>query len=410
MKSSQVGRPRTAGRRDLPDNLLPRPRKSGERVVVYWYWRDPRDGIEKPLKCPDDRATAIRRAKELNAIVTREMADQVITDITASPTRRIAGTPFNTFAIHCLTLAKERGLAENTLRSRKSLTNAAIKWFNDRSIHTLGVPDIAQLLKHYTDQGKNRYAQSLRAVLIDIWNAAKQEGLLSAEHANPAEIARRPVAKVQRARLTLDAFNIILNAAEELGKARGIWVPNSMLLALVTGQRREDLVIAQFRKGRDWDAAWQAWQEGSKHLLHPYPYIDDDRLWIIQQKTGALVSIPLDLRLEVIGLSVGDIIERCRSKIASRHLLHHTIPFGNAPRGSRISIDTVSHAFADARKNTDLEWPGKTPPTFHELRSLSERLYKAQGIDTRALLGHRHARMTEVYNDPRQAEWLTVKA
>ena len=51
----------------------------------------------------------------------------------------------------------------------------------------------------------------------------------------------------------------------------------------------------------------------------------------------------------------------------------------------------------------------RTPPTYHEIRSLAERLYRAQGIDTQALLGHRHARMTEVYADPRQAEWLKVR-
>lgn len=30
------------------------------------------------------------------------------------------------------------------------------------------------------------------------------------------------------------------------------------------------------------------------------------------------------------------------------------------------------------------------------------------GKDTKVLFGHRHARMTEVYSDPRQAEWGTV--
>lgn len=85
-----------------------------------------------------------------------------------------------------------------------------------------------------------------------------------------------------------------------------------------------------------------------------------------------------------------------------------TTPFANAPRGSQVHIDTISRAFADARALTELQWPGKTPPTYHEIRSLSERLYKAQGVDTKALLGHRHERMTEVYHDARQAEWNTV--
>ena len=70
--------------------------------------------------------------------------------------------------------------------------------------------------------------------------------------------------------------------------------------------------------------------------------------------------------------------------------------------------DTMSRAFADARGAANVAWTGKNPPTFHEIRSLSERLYRVQGVDTQALLGHRHARMTEVYADPRQADWTTV--
>lgn len=403
-----MGRPRSAGRRDLPDNLTPRPRKVSGRLVVYWYWRDPRDGKEKPLQCNDDRATAIRRAKELNALVARELADEVVDSIAASKTKRAAGMPFNAYAVHCLSLWKKRGFAENTLRSRKSLVNAAVRAFADRPLHEIDVPDVVRLLKEYTDQGKNRYAQSLRSTLSDIWTDAKQEGILPADHPSPAAVTRRPDAKVTRARLTLDTFRTILEAAEGLGKSRGAWMPNSQLLALVTAQRREDLAISQFRRGRDWLPAWEAFQEGREHPIHPYPYVEDGHFWVVQQKTGALVSIPLTLRLEAIGLSVGDVIERCRSVVASRYLLHHTTPYGNAPRGTAIHKDTISRGFADAREQTDLSWPGKTPPTFHEIRSLSERLYKAQGVNTQALLGHKHAKMTEVYADPRQAEWGVV--
>ena len=407
MTSSTVGRPRSAGRRDLPDNLIPRPRNVSGRDVVYWYWRDPRDGKEKPLQCPNDRATAIRRAKELNAIIARQMADQVIEEIAATPSRRAIGTPFNVYAIHCLTLAEERGLAYNTMKSRRSATNAAADWFNDKPLHEIGVPEIAAFLNHYIDQDKKRYAQAFRSLLVDIWNEAKRDGILPPEHPNPATIARRPSAKVKRARLTLDVFNEVLKHSEKDG--RGEWVANSHLLALVTGQRREDLSNMQFRRGKDWDAAWQAYQRGDKHPIHPYPFIEDGHLWVIQLKTGAMVRIPLTLRLDVIGLSVSDVVERCRDNVASRYLLHHSRPFGNAPLGSQVHINTITRSFADARDLTGLEWPGKTPPTLHEIRSLSERLYKAQGIDTQALLGHRHARMTEVYDDPRQAEWVTLR-
>ena len=405
MTSSPVGRPRTAGRLDLPDNLNPRVR----RGVTYWYWRDPRDGREHSLRCPGDRKLAIARARELNALVARDRADTVVSGILSSAPKRAAGVPFSTYAAHCLVLWESRGLAPNTMKTRRSLVRAAITGLGDSLLHEVSVADVATVLATYTAQGKNRMAQSLRAVLIDIWRDAKEEGLIPAEAASPAEVARRPTAKVQRARLTLEAFEAILAAAEGMAKTRGAWIRNSMLLALVTAQRREDLAIAQFRRGRDWQPAWLALQLREDHPAHPYPHVHEGDFWVAQQKTGALVRIPLDLRLDALALTVGDVIDQCRSSTVAKHLLHHTKPFGNAPAGSRISIDRISHAFAEARDKTGLGWPGKTPPTYHEIRSLAERLYRAQGIDTQALLGHRHARMTEVYADPRQAEWLKVR-
>lgn len=410
MPSSSMGRPRSQGRRDLPDNLIPRPRTVVGRVVIYWYWRDPRDGREKSLKCPGQRAVAIRRAQELNAIIARHQADRLIDRITGHNTPQSQRLPFSSYAAHCLTLWQSRGLANNTLRTRRSLVNAAIRALGEQPLPDIGVRDIAQLLGQYTAQGKNRTAQALRSTLIDIWKDAHAEGVLPPQHPNPATLTRRPKATVNRARLTLETFTTIHKSAEKLGQQRGQWIANSHLLALVTGQRREDIAIAQFRRGRDWISAWTAWQEKRQHPVFPYPHVHDDVLWIVQQKTGALVKISLALQLDAIGLSVGDVIELCRSsRTASRYMIHHTAPFGNAPRGACVHPDTISRAFADARKATDLSWAGKTPPTYHEIRSLAERLYKHQGVDTQMLLGHRHARMTEIYADPRQAEWQVIE-
>ncbi|MCP6385239.1 hypothetical protein NL438_26260, partial [Klebsiella pneumoniae] len=38
-------------------------------------------------------------------------------------------------------------------------------------------------------------------------------------------------------------------------------------------------------------------------------------------------------------------------------------------------------------------------------RSLSERLYRTQGMDTQVLLGHSSKTMTDRYNDSRGKEW-----
>jgi integrase len=65
----------------------------------------------------------------------------------------------------------------------------------------------------------------------------------------------------------------------------------------------------------------------------------------------------------------------------------------------RVGGQAVSKYFKLARDAVaPYTGPGK-PPSFHEIRSLSERLYRAQGMDTQTLLGHRCRRMTDKYND-----------
>lgn len=53
---------------------------------------------------------------------------------------------------------------------------------------------------------------------------------------------------------------------------------------------------------------------------------------------------------------------------------------------------------------------GSLAPTFHEQRSLSERLYRDQGVDTQKLLGHKTQKMTDRYNDDRGKDWVILSA
>ena len=75
----------------------------------------------------------------------------------------------------------------------------------------------------------------------------------------------------------------------------------------------------------------------------------------------------------------------------------------------RGTLDRVSKAFSDAVENLGRNWGDKNPPTFHEIRSLSERLYAEQGnINTQDLLGHKDPRTTQTYHDSR-GDWVRVK-
>ncbi len=79
-----------------------------------------------------------------------------------------------------------------------------------------------------------------------------------------------------------------------------------------------------------------------------------------------------------------------------------------AERGARVKSNTLTMNFSKARDKAGLNWGDGTPATFHEQRSLAERLYKAQGIDTQRLLGHKTPNQTARYHDERGKNWIKV--
>jgi len=91
-------------------------------------------------------------------------------------------------------------------------------------------------------------------------------------------------------------------------------------------------------------------------------------------------------------------------------LLHHVTLSGNVKASDQVGEKSLSVSFKLAIDSTGLSVEhGKTMPTFHEQRSLSERLYEEQGINTQQLLGHSSDRMTAQYHNDRGLDWVKVK-
>lgn len=275
-------------------------------------------------------------------------------------------------------ILNERGLAKNSMTAFSSrLKTVRGAWGNMR-IDAITTRDVADFLDQWDRQGKKRMASAMRAFVNDVFREALAKGWVAV---NPVAPTRAPSVEVKRSRLTLETFQAIHAYALQNQPA---WVARSMELAIVTGQRREDIAMMGPRNVRD------------------------GRLWIEQGKTKAKVCIPLDLRLHAVGWSVGEVITRCRDNVLSRHFVHHGANLGGVHPGDRVGTNSLSNAFADARKGSGVTWSGKAPPTFHEIRSLSARLYAAQGTDAQALLGHKSANTTAMYRDARGAEWVEV--
>ncbi len=219
------------------------------------------------------------------------------------------------------------------------------------------------------------HPQCAKRVLIeakDVFSEAVNYGWLDR---NPAAPIKAPPVKVQRRRLTLDQWRAIHGYAQEKLPP---WVSRMLVLALITGQRRSDLAKLAF------DDVW------------------DGHLHVEQVKTGTRLALPLALRLDVIDMTLGQAIEDCRSYAVGNEFMLRK------HNGKQLVLASLSARFEEARENSVPDVADGLPPSLHECRSLSERLFRQQGINTMVLLGHKHQAMTDMYNDDRglsRGEW-----
>lgn len=382
---------RNPGSRDLPDNLYPTTDRASGRT--YYRYKHPRTGRFTGMG--SDKAAAVEAAKAINAAILADVAnDRLARIIAAKPAGPTLGAIILKHLEHCEKLAAKGKLAANTIKTKRSIGNAINRAKGRMPIAEFGVRDAVDIIDAYleADPPKERMAQAVRSEGIEIFKTAIS---LGAVNDNPFAKTRGLNVDVQRARLVLDTYRHIHAAGADLDP----WVRCSIELGIVTAQRREDLAAIEFRPRAD-ATAW----------------VESGVLYVIQQKTGNRVAIPLSLRLEVVDLELGEVLARCRDNIVSRYAIHHTRNFGTCKPGDPVWIDTITKNFAKARdlaasrSNEPLWDASKTPPTLHELRSLSERLYNEQGnVDTQLLLGHKDPRSTAIYKDTRGAEWSRVQ-
>lgn len=365
-------------RRDLPDNLYER---SG-----YYSWRNPDTGREYGLG--RDKADAIAQAREANRFIEDKRAGQLVTRL-AGDVRTIGA-----FADRYRERLDQRPAADVTRYEHKrrlvhierDLGHVAIGPRQEDAAAITAAA--AEWLRKIAKAGKHRSAQTYRGTLIDLFAEIAAAGWLSV---NPIEVIRLEPAKVRRARLTFDDFWKVYNAAEQLYP----WVRRSMELGLVTLQRREDIAPMGFRDQAD----GRLLVEQGKSL--------DSETGIIQTR----LRIPLSIRLHAVGWSLEDIIKLCRDNVLSRYLVHHHRTRGKAAAGDPVYPKKITAAFAEARDMAAIAVPeGKTPPTFHEIRSLGIRLYQKQGYDPQDLAGHKDPDTTRLYTDTRGVEWIDVAA
>lgn len=348
---------------------------------VYWRYKHPVTGKFHSLGTDEAEARAI--ATEANARLAEQRSRQVLAISDRIATSKGKAITTITWLERYWKIQEERfasgDIKENTYKQKAKPVALLKERAGMKLISSVDVRDIAQILEEYLSAGQPRMAQVVRSVLIDVFKEAQHYGEVPPGH-NPALATKQPRRKITRQRLSLEEWQKIFDIADKKQQYMG----NAMLLALVTGQRLGDISKMKFSD------------------------IWDDHLHIEQEKTGSKIAIPLSLRLNAINWSLRDVVARCRDYAVSTYLVHFFRTTSQAERGDQVKSNTLTMNFSKARDLAGIDWGEGTPATFHEQRSLSERLYKVQGLDTQKLLGHKTQKQTDRYHDDRGKNWIKV--
>lgn len=338
-------RPRSKANKALPPNLY--------RNGKYFQYKHPQTG--KFHGMGSDRAAAIQAANHLNAelILPISLVERVL-------------APKLTFSKWVDTyreLLQRRNFSPTTERQRTWQIDTLVAALGSKPLAQITTRDIAQFL----DARPPRMSNVFRALLNDCFNEAIAKGHLTV---NPVAVTKNAKVAVQRQRLELNEFLAIRAEIEPV-------MQSTLDLALITLQRREDLIALK-------------WSETANGVV-----------MVTQHKTGTRIRIH-------ITPSLARVLENCRSKFDTEWVLHRRETTGRYEAGDPLHTDFVTRRFQTTRDRLDL-YPNLKPaerPTFHEVRSLGARLYEEAGMDPQALLGHKNAKMTKVYLDTRRNEWI----
>lgn len=271
-----------------------------------------------------------------------------------------------------------KNLSHKTITCRRANIHNLLYHLGDMPVSQIQPMHVARAVRAVTESGRPYAAKNMLKEANSVFNEALLAGWALT---NPAAHLKPLRPQPARSRLTLEQWQRIHRHMSLHGQG---WTTHAMRLALLSGQRRSDLVNLTFR---------HAW---------------DDHLHVHQMKTGERIAIPLAIGLEALGMSLHEAVEECRDYYrAGSHLLRKK-------GGKSLGAASLSTRFAEARDHVIApgEWRGKMPATFHEIRSLSERLYREQGINTMTLLGHRSQKTTDGYNDDRgltHGTWRAVE-
>jgi len=344
----------------------------------YFFYRNTLNGKTKGLG--RDKANAFREARNANAVVATQAPSPLVD--------WVSGVKQHTLK-EWVPLYKELWIgkkkpAEQTLRMQLTyldrIANAEFSWMELKAVTTAHV---AKFVDAVEQESGAATAGFIRSRLSDVFKMAISKGEV-ADGKNPVDSTYRPAYEVKRDRLSLEQYHAVREVAQP-------WLVDAMDLALLTAQRREEIAGAMFADFRD------------------------GFIYFVPGKMQGKVRLQQDasIGLAVVNRTIADVIKQCRNRAVSQFMVHHQKRHATAKPGDGLSVAAITHAFSTAYKKAKVvPTVGRTPASFHEIRSLSERLYRDQyGPEfAQAMLGHKNATMTAEYDDLRGSGWQVISA
>lgn len=371
-------RKRTIQNRGLPDNLY----ANGK----YWQYRNPVTGkktsINKPL------AEAVRLAKAANAKLLPLLADSRLLEMITGESAPTVKSLLDRFDSEWL---PSRTLADSTLKEIRIKLERYRLDLGQRMIGQLDVLAMAD----YLDQFNNNAYTKHRGLWIQIFAFAVAKGLAD-RNAAEMTLQKQEQDKV-RERHTKEGVDKILAAP-----TTPAWLKRAIRLALLSLQRREDLVT---------------WERSAVDMAAN----------TIRVSTGKTQNYKVPIHLEIeMGDDLRRVVQECLAEpIASPYLICYQ------PRArkreqiaakrhwSAVTDDYLTKEFRKARDAANAYDHIKNPlarPTVHELRALGAWMYEQQGFPleyVQQLMGHEDEKMTTYYQEghgPKEVAYQKVAA
>lgn len=351
--------------RDLPPNLY---------LVAgkYFQYRRPTDG--KRFGMGTDKARAVTAAQQLNSMLAGLPGSDTVARVT-----RTGSEPFREFLkVYYGEILPKKDIAEKTRKIYGWQRPHIDRALGDLPLDTIDVREVSEFLSEFPARSSNQY----RSTLIDIFRHAVARGLC---RENVAELTIPQSERKARKRMTLELYQAIHAQAEP-------WLQNAMDLALLTLQRRGDIVAMKWENVRD------------------------GYLYVIQAKTKKHDTGYLRIR---IGDDLDQVLKRCRDYVPSPFIIHrrpitqHKAQRDALEHWTQVRGDYLQKRLAAVRDAL----PGMSEmtvaerPTFHEIRSLGIKLYRESGIDPQRLAGHASEQMTKNYEAGyEEIRWVEVEA